>query len=720
MRGKYNSVRGVEARGSLSNAQLESGEQKTERRLTDERGMTLVAVMLIMSLMLMLGLAVTFTSVSDKAITSNFKNLTSGFYAAEAGINNMRRLLRDDSFVLSSLPDPPVVTPGQPTLNPGDFTVAAEARMNKKEHFPNLAAYGTKVKIKDIQVPYSAGDSNPAHAGQRVQFINPLYPRIGQIEPYSVTYQLESVGEGISGLNGAVTLVEEGVINFKLLVKADGGGLRVGSFAEFALFYDTFDPYNPNGPFIYQGLGPGDRFSGRVHTNQRFGFWTPADGSDAPVFHGYVSQSYRSASYYRHGGGSPPPPVDADSDVVDGVLVAPKFLAGFDRGVDPIPPTGNAFDQARAVLDGGYTLSAGPPTDGELHTSLRAANNLSASLEESKDPASTTPTLAPGVYLPSDGESFSGSGIYVMGDVTDVQLSADPSGNRQMIKITQGNKTTTVVIDIDANTTTVDAGNGTRTLRGTPKDRSIVDKGNRSAASLYIRGDIGALHGPARDGNNQPVPAIDSNFAITVTAGGVPSDNSKRPVAGGNITLTGDLTYETPVVDNAGNAINPDAQNVLGIFSSGGIIDIPTNGRAPDNLTVHASIAAFELSDAEGNPVLGPNGRPYGGRIHSQDLPNFPGMPYRGNFNLVGGMQATNYDNFAVYDGVMMHGYRYHGKWDPRYDNGQSPPFYPGYVVDSGGPSGAPTVKAQSNVPVVLSYKRIYYGTAQPGESQSK
>src|SRR5215212_11352731 len=91
-----------------------------------QRGMALVAVMLIMSLLLMLGLAVTFTSVSDKAITSNFKNLTSGFYAAEAGINNMRRTLRNDKFVLSSLPDPPNVRPGEPTLNPGDFTVAAE------------------------------------------------------------------------------------------------------------------------------------------------------------------------------------------------------------------------------------------------------------------------------------------------------------------------------------------------------------------------------------------------------------------------------------------------------------------------------------------------------------------------------------------------------------------------------------------------------------------
>ncbi|MFL6276052.1 MAG: PilX N-terminal domain-containing pilus assembly protein [Blastocatellia bacterium] len=708
------SKRGTHLR--VTNSRAAMAAKRWQRDATsardDERGMALIAVLLIMSLLLMLGLAVTFTSLSDKAITQNFKNLTSGFYAAEAGVNNLHRLLRNDKFIIGSLPDPPHITPGQPTLNPSDFIVAAQAAMNKKEVFPNNAAYITKINVKDIQVPYPVNDNDPAHYNQRVQYINPLYPNYGQIEPYAVTYQLESRGEGIEGLNGAVTLVEEGVINFKLLVKGEGGGLRVGTFSEFALFYDTFDPYNPAGPFIYQGLGPGDRFAGRVHTNERFGFWTTADGSDPPVFHGHVSQSYRSTSFYRHGAGEPPPPVDADSEVVDGVLVAPKFLAGFDRGVAPIPPTGNAFDQARAVLDGGFQLSAGSPTDGELHHALRSVNNLIEPLPDPKDPSSTTPTLEPGVYVPSDGETFSGSGLYVMGDVNDIQLSADPSGNREIIRITQGSKTTTVVIDVDANTTTIDAGNGTKTLRGVPKDRSIVEKGNRSAASLYIRGDVQSLHGPGRNGQGQPAPAIDSDFAVTVTAGGYPSGNERKPVTGGSVVITGDLTYERPVVDGAGNAINQDAQNVLGIFASGGNVEIPTNGRAPDNLTVHASIAAFELHDAEGNPIMGANGRPYGGRIRSQDLASsFSNMPYRGSFNLVGGMQATNFDNFGVYDGAF-HGYMYKGNWDARYENGQSPPFYPGYIVDDDGPSGPPSVKAQANAPQVTSYKRVYYGGA--------
>lgn len=691
---------------------------ESARRGSTESGMALVAVLLIMSLMLILGLAVTFTAVSDGAVTSNFKNLTSGFYAAEAGVSNLHRILRSEKFVTASLPDPPVVTTGQPTLTSESFVAAAEQMLNTRERFDNDAAYRTKIKIKEFRAPFAANDTNPAHAGNRVRFRDPAQPALGQIEPYSVEYEVESVGEGISGLNGLVTIVEEGVINFKLLVKGDGGGIRVGSFSEFALFLDTFDPYNPEGPFIYQGLGPGDRFSGRIHTNERFGFWTPADGSDAPVFRGYVTQSYQTASYYRHGGGAPPAPVDSTSDVVGGVLVAPQFLAGFDRGVPPIPPPTSAFDQARAVIDGGFELSSGPPTDGELRATLRAATDINTPLSKSDNPDSTTPSLKPGVYVPTDGEGFTGSGLYIMGSVDQMQLVADPNGNRQTIRITQGRQVTTVVIDMDAGTTTIDTGTGTRTLRGLPLDRSLGRQDNRSAASVYVYGDINSIHGPGREGNGGSMPAIDSNFALTVTAGGSLSGNARKPVEGGNITITGDITYETPVVNAAGEAINQDAANVLGMFASGGNIIIPSDGRAPDNLTVHASIAAFELKGPDGVPVLGPTGTPHGGRIKS-DVLNYQGMPNRGYFTLVGGAQSSNYDNLGVYDGAF-HGYMYKGVWDGRYDNNMSPPFYPGYAVDTGGPTGEPSVTAQTNHPLVISHKRIYYGAARSDELQNR
>jgi hypothetical protein len=673
-----------------------------------QRGLALVGVLLIMSLMLMLALAVTFTAVSDSLITANFKNTTAGFYAAEAGINNLHRLIRSKQLVLSALPAQPAVVVGKPTLSPDDFIKTAEQLLNTWEQFPNNSAYRTKVKITEFRMPYPADDTDPAHVGSRITFVNPAYPRLGQLEPYSVSYQLSSVGEGIAGLNGTVTLVEEGIINFTLLSSTGAGGLRVGSFAEFALYLDHFDPYNPEGPFIYQGLGPGDSFSGRVHTNERFGFWTAEDGSDAPVFRGHVSQSYQTASFYRHGGGLPPPPIDASSDVVAGVVVAPKFLAGFDRGVPPIPPANNAFNQARAVLDGGFTINNAPPNNGELRASLRAADQLSTALAEAKDPNSIIPDLPPSIYIPTDGEGFTGSGIYVMGDANEITLSADPTANRQVIRITQGKQTVTIVIDMDASTTTIDSGNGTRTLRGIPLDRSIFSRNGRAAASLFVYGDVKQLHGPGRGADGQPKPAIDSNFAITITAAAHLTGASHAQVAGGNITITGDLTYETPVVDAAGNPINQDAANVLGIYAAGGTIEIPIDGRAPDNLTVHASMAAFEMKDAQGNTVRDASGRAYGGRIRS-DVTNWQSIPSRGRFTLVGGMQSSTYDNFGVYDG-RLHGYMYRGLWDARYDQNQSPPFYPGYVVDLGGPNGVASVKVQMSHPLTLSYKRVYYG----------
>ena len=251
-----------------------------------------------------------------------------------------------------------------------------------------------------------------------------------------------------------------------------------------------------------------------------------------------------------------------DSEVIDGVLVAPKFLAGFERGVPPVPTAGNAFDQARAVIDGGLPALSGA-------RQRRASSGKSCVPQWIYKPRwrwtraripSRPLSLKQGVYVPSDGEALTGSGIFVMGNADEVTQSADASGNRQTIRIRQGTQTTVVVIDIDAGTTTVDGGNGTRTLRGIPLDRSLGKTDSRSAASIYVYGDVNALHGPGRDSHGQAIPAIDSNFAVTVTAGGHPSGNPRAPVSGGSVTLTGDLTYETPVADASRESDQPGCE----------------------------------------------------------------------------------------------------------------------------------------------------------------
>jgi hypothetical protein len=673
-----------------------------------EQGMALVGVMLVMSLMVMLALAVSFTALSDNSITSNFKNTTKGFYAAEAGIHNLQRVLNSNQFLVASLPTPPVVTIGMPSLTQTSFTSAAQTLLGTSEYFPNDSDYKTTVQITGMVMPYPAEDTNPADTGNHVTYLNPLYPALGQSEPYVVNYALTSVGQGIAGLNGTVSLQQTGTINFTLLAVQNPAALRVGTFAEFALFADKFNPYAAPYGAVYQGFGPGDHYSGRVHTNQQFGFWTGAGGQGTPTFNGKVTQVDQDASYYAFGAQQAPPPVDANSEVVNGVVVAPEFLAGFDRGVQAVPPPGNAFNQAEAVLDGGYSLSATPPTDAAMDLALRSVTDLNTALPAPKNPTSTTPDLPPGIYIPTtNGTDLSGSGLYIMGDANQILLSADLGGNQQVIKITQGNQTVTVTIDMDANTTTITNGTTSTTLKGIPLDRSSST--SRPGASLYVYGNIDSLTGPGRDSQGQPIPAIDSDFALTVTAGGYSTGNSANPVAGGNITITGDLTYETPVVDSLGNPINQTATNVLGIYASGGNIQVPVDGRAPNNLTIDGSIAAFTLTDALGNPVVGAGGSTYGGNIQS-NLSNWANVGNLGSFTVVGGMQSSNYGNFGLYNGTM-HGFAYNGVWDARYDKGQAPPFYPGYVVKAGSAVAPPSVTVEQSTPMVLSYTRVYNGT---------
>ncbi|HEY6328032.1 MAG TPA: hypothetical protein VI756_01755, partial [Blastocatellia bacterium] len=597
--------------------------------------------------------------------------------------------------------------------NAANFTSAAQQLLGSSEYFPNDAEYQTQVQITAMSIPYPASDTNPAHAGQRVQFKNPMYPALGQIEPYSVSYQLSSIGEGVSGLNGTVTLQEQGVVNFTLLAVQNPNALRAGTFAEFALFTDHFNPYAPPAGFVYQGFGPGDRYSGRVHTNERLGFWTGASGQGAPIFNGPVTQVDPDASFYRYGAPTAPAPVNASSEVVDGVLVAPQFNAGYDRGVAPVPTVGNAFNQAEAVLDGGYSMSSNPPTDGSLDSALRSVSQLGTALPAPQDPSATTPDLPPGIYIPTNGQDFTGSGIYVMGDASQVVLTADPGGNEQIIKITQGNQTVTIAFNVDANTTTITMNGTSTTLNGIPLDRS--QSVTRPGASLYVYGNINSLGGPGLNSQGQPAPAIDSSFALTVTAGGVATGNSANPVAGGNITITSDLTYETPVVDSVGNPINQSAANVLGIFASGGNITIPMTGNSINNMTVDASMAAFSLTNSQGQAIVGPNGSPVGGTVGA-NINNYQGVGSLGNFTVVGGVQSTNYGNFGVYTGSM-HGYSYQGMWDARYNSNLAPPFYPGYFVTATGPAGTPTVTIQQDIPSVVSYQRIYNGSLAPGTS---
>ena len=86
--------------------------QKAIQPLNNERGVVLVAAMLIMSALTLLGSTAVMTSTTDTKIGANYKTGVQAFYAAEAGIEEARARLRGDftpsgSIIVDSSPGDP-------------------------------------------------------------------------------------------------------------------------------------------------------------------------------------------------------------------------------------------------------------------------------------------------------------------------------------------------------------------------------------------------------------------------------------------------------------------------------------------------------------------------------------------------------------------------------------------------------------------------------------
>jgi hypothetical protein len=178
---------------------------------------------------------------------------------------------------------------------------------------------------------------------------------------------------------------------------------------------------------------------------------------------------------------------------------------------------------------------------------------------------------------------MTGGGILVEGNAS-VTLAASTSGTDpvQVYTITQGSTTTTVTVDIKANTTVVQSGSKTTTIQGVPANRaggSTV----APATMLYVDGNITSLSGPSSGA------AIQNGYANTVTAAS-------------NITITGNILYNTEPVTMTQNQIpntpadtlipGNNSGQVLGIFTAGGNVNlnVPNSGQ---NLEIDASIATI-------------------------------------------------------------------------------------------------------------------------------
>ncbi|MFZ4441439.1 MAG: pilus assembly PilX N-terminal domain-containing protein, partial [Syntrophales bacterium] len=71
--------------------------------LRDEKGMALVVSMLLIVALLLLGTTAVMTSTTDMKISANYKTGAQAFYAAEAGVEEMRARLKASLLPVTSI-----------------------------------------------------------------------------------------------------------------------------------------------------------------------------------------------------------------------------------------------------------------------------------------------------------------------------------------------------------------------------------------------------------------------------------------------------------------------------------------------------------------------------------------------------------------------------------------------------------------------------------------
>lgn len=640
-------------------------------RHENERGMALISALMISAIMLALGMAVVFSATSDTTTTRSQRVGQQAFFAADAGISIARRALATAlEEEIKKIAEGKAgygdggFTKRNPPLKAGEFpdvqVVPDPVAQPNHQFYQNVLARAT-------QLAASTSRKNKLHGINGTDFDVTFRPLAGSVslikqagnsatavESVSIRYSIQVTGTTESG--GRASAVENGIFSTRIDL-ANGGGLnptREFSFSGFGAFFDNGDTSASS------ALAAGS-FSGPVHTNTHFAF----QSSRTVQFRNIVTQVDNYIRYdsnnFSQGQKSIP------SSDIKGIDISSE---GYKRtGHVPLPE--NSFSQEYAVINGtGITTrnadgsAVDPPgkipvdatgnplpiidSSGRVTAEALAANLRS---ERNVSPIVVSGRINNGVYVSSgDGSNITGAGIYVQGDASDIQLTTN--GNEQHYIITQGSKVTTIKVNTQTNTTSIESSGRKTTYTGVPMDKSNPES-PKPGVSLFVNGSINSLRGGTSGSTKKP--AIAPSTALTITA--------QR-----DITITGDLKYANAVANSDGTPASgiDSIKNVLGIFTNDGNVELEPNqnytGGSGLSLEIHAAIVAFNKTtsndgsgEIEGSIVYTGSSNP-----SSTDKLKLVGSRVQSKINNIG------YPNRDVF-------------FDVRYAGGTfAPPFFPG------------------------------------------
>ncbi len=665
----------------------EAGAGATPAGRDGERGIALITSLLISTLLLALGIAVTFSTTSDTVISRSHRVGEQAFFAADSGLALGRRALaaaieeeftsikegkadygqNGTGFYKTPVPtedgslDQAVEIIPDPVTNPNyQFYVnvreRAAALVTAADSRGRLAALnGTSYTVEFIPSSrvfiFDADEDDPKNSTQEIQ----LY--------YSIR------ATGVTDAGGRASVVETGRVSTSLSFSntmLPGTG-RDFKFSGFAAFFDDGDTSTSS----YLAAGT---FKGPVHTNTHFSFHS----GRTVAFGDVVSQVDPTIRYF--GTNNRDNWIDIPTQDIRGIDLGPQ---GYKRS-DTVPLPDNNFSQEYAVINGsGITdlRADGRPVDppGAIPADNQGkdipvfdasgrvtADALAANLRDAgkNKPAITTSNgtrlLANGIYISSsDGASITGAGIYVQGDADDIQMKVGANGKDQIYVIKQGNKTVTVTVNPVNNTTTVSSGNQSTSYTGVPTDKS-ADFENpakwKPGMSLFVNGSVKSLRGGTTSSGAGNALAPGTRTTLTAQR---------------HITITGDIKYTDRVVNSLGDPVTSynQVENVLGIFTNDGNVEMKPNSSFVSSglsLRIDAAIVSFNSKTSNDS------GQIEGSIVYTGSTPGS-----NDKWTLIGSRVQSKINNIGYSKRDIF--------FDPRFRGGNfAPPFFPGTTYNLG------------------------------------
>jgi Tfp pilus assembly protein PilX len=203
-------------------------------RITEtQRGIALVLALLVLSFLTILGTALLTTSTIDIWISDNYKNSTQSLYAAEAGIDHARELIRADGHTLTALLTA-CAGPDHLLLTADDEPLIARGAGNYEVWLRNDNAEGaaTATDTNEIVTLVSTGQVGQARKTIEVTIQKGSFPRTDSDPRLQTVTGLESLANSIT--KNATDVYERGTlinvgspVNYRVVVV--NGNLDLGS-----------------------------------------------------------------------------------------------------------------------------------------------------------------------------------------------------------------------------------------------------------------------------------------------------------------------------------------------------------------------------------------------------------------------------------------------------------------------------------------------------------